>query len=103
MVDEGGFYISYADGSEARGDYITDNFRVGSIAIKDLNFAVATQATANMGIMGVGFDTNEATTRSGNQPYRSIIDSMVDQGLINSRAYSLWLNDLGKAEETDYI
>jgi hypothetical protein len=104
LVDKGGFYVSYGDGTEVWGDYVSDDFQVSSIAIKDLNFAVARrEKIGNMGIMGVGFDTNEAITRSGAEPYKSIIDSMADQGLINSRAYSLWLNDLGKSEGTHYI
>ncbi|KAJ5818617.1 hypothetical protein N7474_004208 [Penicillium riverlandense] len=95
LVDKGGFYSSYGDGTEVWGDYISDDFQVSSIKIKDLNFAVATRETiGEMGIMGIGFDTNEAITETGAKPYKNIIDLMVDQGLINSRAYSLWLNDL---------
>jgi len=40
--------------------------------------------------MGIGFDTHESSPRV----YPNIIDDMVTQGLINTRAYSLWLDDL---------
>lgn len=40
--------------------------------------------------MGVGFNTSEAADTI----YPNIIDLMVEQGLINTRAYSLWLDDL---------
>lgn len=47
--------------------------------------------------MGIGFDLNEVQVqRLAKDPYRNLVDLMVDQKLIKSRAYSLWLNDLGK-------
>ncbi|KAJ5557064.1 hypothetical protein N7494_000979 [Penicillium frequentans] len=100
LIEEEGFLISYGDGSEVAGDYVSDVFRVGSLAVKKMEFAVATAQSdvGTMGIMGIGFDTNEAITDFGDKPYRNIIDSMADQGLINSRAYSLWLNDLESGE-----
>jgi len=102
LIEEDGFSISYGDGSEVSGDYVSDVFRVGSLAVKNMEFAVATDQSevGTMGIMGIGFDTNEAITDFGGKPYRNIIDSMADQGLINSRAYSLWLNDLGKSKSS---
>ena len=47
------------------------------------------------GVMGIGFDAGESIVSQGSQPYPNIIDAMVAQGSIQSRAYSLWLNDLG--------
>ncbi|KAJ5660881.1 uncharacterized protein N7484_000253 [Penicillium longicatenatum] len=100
LIEEDGFIIKYGDGSEVSGDYVSDVFRVGSLTVKKMEFAVATEQyeVGTMGIMGIGFDTNEAMTDFGSKPYRNIIDSMADQGLINSRAYSLWLNDLDSGE-----
>jgi hypothetical protein len=47
--------------------------------------------------MGIGYDLNEVQVQRLNKaPYRNLVDLMVDQNLITSRAYSLWLNDLGK-------
>lgn len=40
--------------------------------------------------MGVGYNSSEAA----DTVYSNIIDLMVEQGLINTRAYSLWLDDL---------
>lgn len=57
--------------------------------------AVAYQvAEVPTGIMGVGFATNEAIVAEGGTAYKSIIDKMVSEGVIASKAYSLWLNDL---------
>ena len=59
--------------------------------------AVATTARyIDTGIMGIGFDTDESV-QPGVKVYPNIVDDMVDQGLINTRAYSLWLDDLGRA------
>jgi hypothetical protein len=78
---------------------MSDDFRVSSITIKDLEFAVARKKSQGLiGIMGLGFDTGVSVASEGGKPYKSIIDSMVGQDLINSHSYSLWLNDLGKSE-----
>lgn len=78
------------------GDYITDDFHIGGVTIKNLTMAVATDAkVVPTGIMGIGFDTEESiVVEEHAKPYPNIIDLMVEQGLINTRAYSLWLNDL---------
>ena len=66
------------------------------MTIRNLTMAVATTARyIDMGIMGVGFDTDESL-QPGVKTYPNIIDDMVDQGLINTRAYSLWLDDIGR-------
>ena len=58
--------------------------------------AVATYAAyVPTGIMGIGFDTDESIVSSGGKPYPNIIDVLVQQKIINTRAYSLWLDDLG--------
>jgi len=44
--------------------------------------------------MGVGYDTNEATNDGPNGVYPSIMDNLVADGVINRKAYSLYLNDL---------
>ena len=57
--------------------------------------AVATNAKfVSTGIMGIGFSAGESLAQT-TEPYPNIIDQMVTQGLINTRAYSLWLDDLG--------
>jgi len=53
------------------------------------------------GLVGVGYTSNEAivsTTRTLSSAYPNLPVSMVNQGLINTNAYSLWLNDLGRSE-----
>lgn len=46
-------------------------------------------------ILGIGYPGNEAQVARGTGPeYRNVPDLMTELGLINSNAYSLWLNDL---------
>jgi hypothetical protein len=60
-------------------------------------------SSSSVGVMGIGYDINEASNSGSsnmdpNAPaafvYPSIIDTMVSQGFIASKAYSLYLDDL---------
>lgn len=65
--------------------------------VKNMTIAVATEVKdATTGVMGIGFDSDESIVGNGGRPYKNLVDMMVEQGLINSRSYSLWLNDVGK-------
>lgn len=105
VVDANGFDISYADSSGATGDYITDNLSIGGATIKALEMGFAYNATLQTGLLGIGYDLNEASDSSSGGDgsgddgssapfiYPSIIDQMMSQGLINTKAYSLYLDD----------
>lgn len=92
------FSISYVDGEYARGDYGKDIFTFADgTNVEGLQFGIGLSSSSTEGIMGIGFDLNEVQVqRLDKDPYRNLVDMMVDQKLIKSRAYSLWLNDLGK-------
>lgn len=98
VVGKGEFNIQYEDNSGATGDYVTDTFSIGGASIKTLEMGLAYNVTLDSGLMGIGYDANEASTDPEAETvpfeYPSIIDSMVSQGLIPSKAYSLYLNDL---------
>jgi hypothetical protein len=49
--------------------------------------------TINAGIMGIGYDNDEAVTNRSNQ-YQNFMDEMVRNNLTNTKLYSLWLSDL---------
>lgn len=89
MAVKDGFSIKYLDESEASGDYIYDNFKIADVTIKSLQIGLADTVVMGTGVLGVGFPANEAAVAA----YPNIIDQLADQGLINSRAYSLYLND----------
>ncbi|RAQ57817.1 yapsin [Aspergillus flavus] len=95
ILDKGGFTIQYVTpGSGVKGDYVGDNFGFGSVTVQGLTMGVARQAqNVITGIMGIGFAAGESIVSQGQKPYKNIIDMLVEQELIDTRAYSLWLND----------
>ncbi|KAF1961109.1 candidapepsin-4 precursor [Byssothecium circinans] len=89
------FNISYVDGSGAAGDYATDTFKFGGQTVQNLQFGIGYSSSSPEGILGIGYTINEvAVNRAGLQPYPNLPQKLVDDGAINSNAYSLWLNDL---------
>lgn len=62
-----------------------------------MKFGIGYNSTSRLGVLGVGYALNEARSPSDGasfKPYRNLPQLMVDQGLIRSNAYSLWLDDL---------
>jgi hypothetical protein len=99
------FSISYVDNTKIQGDYINETFGIGGTTIKQMTMGLAKQATVPgsagqpfQGIIGVGFDSGEAIVgqTQGQASYPNIISQMVAQGVISTRAYSLWLNDISE-------
>jgi hypothetical protein len=97
LLEQGSFSIKYfTPGSGVTGDYISDVFGIGGLTIQNLTMAVATEAqSVSTGILGIGYSADESIAATG-RIYPNIIDEMVNQGLIKSRAYSIWLDDIGK-------
>ncbi|KAI9657032.1 MAG: hypothetical protein M1821_003198 [Bathelium mastoideum] len=89
------FNISYVDGSGSAGAYGTDTLRIGGVTLPGLQIGLGNTSTSSEGILGIGYEVNEvAVNRANAQPYANTPALMVQQGLINTNAYSLWLNDL---------
>jgi hypothetical protein len=75
------------------GDYFTDSFGIGGAQLKDFQMGLALDSpnsTLYYGILGIGRDLYE----NANTPYPNFIDQLVSQSLINTKTYSLYLNDL---------
>lgn len=95
VVQQGGFSIQYVDNTGSSGDYFTDAISLGGVTLSEQQMGLATDTTIGTGIIGLGFSSNEAVcTLSPCDTYPSIVEQMVSQKKINSKAYSLWLNDL---------
>ena len=101
-----GFEVAYGDGSGASGDYITDTININGVSITNQTIGLALKSDIQYGLMGVGFRGTEgscgeggsaAAQQSSTYCYPTIIDNMLDQKKINSRAFSLYLNDLGQS------
>lgn len=83
-----------APGDSDAGDWATDTLVIGSSpGIKDQQIGVARAGFDPHGVMGIGYDSNESGT-APNGTYPSVMDNLVDQGIIERKAYSLYLNDL---------
>jgi len=89
------FNITYVDGSTASCDYVKDTLQIGGKALKDFQFGIGYQSTSTEGVLGIGYVTNEVQAAVNDKPpYANLPQALVDSGLIQSNAYSLWLNDL---------
>lgn len=61
----------------------------------DNELASANQPYLIEGVLGIGYASNEVqAVVNGKETYANLPQAMVKEGLINSAAYSLWLNDL---------
>jgi hypothetical protein len=89
------FNISYVDGSGASGDYVTDTFSIDGTTLKQLQFGIGYDSSSQEGILGIGYTINEVQVgRAGKPAYNNLPAQLVADSLIQSNAYSLWLNDL---------
>ena len=60
-----------------------------------LQFGIGYQSTSADGILGIGYVADEAQVNAANlNSYPNLPQAMANAGLINSNAYSLWLDDL---------
>lgn len=90
-----GFSTSFGDGSTATGDFATDVVQIGDVAIDNVQFGLASNVNSTtgfaVGLMGIGYSLNEASSTQ----YANMPEVLRDSGAINSRLYSVFLNDLG--------
>lgn len=96
-VGRGEFNIQYVDGSHSKGDYFTDRFEIGGAVVQNMTMGLGIDTDIAYGLAGVGYALNEAIvagTQSASSAYPNLPVVMQQEGLINSVAYSLWLNDL---------
>ncbi|VBB72053.1 Putative protease precursor [Podospora comata] len=97
VVGQGDFDINYVDGSSSKGDYFTDAFQIGGATLQNMTMGLGVNTDIAYGLVGVGYALNEAivgTTQSTASVYPNLPVNMVKEKLINTVAYSLWLNDL---------
>ena len=97
-ISKGTFSISYEDNSGVTGDYVNDVVGIGNAKLKNITMGLALQASRGEGIMGIGYAADESIASSSNSSntYPNIVDQLVNEGVISTLAYSLWLNDLSE-------
>lgn len=89
------FDIQYVDNTQISGQYISDVLTVGGSKLTNMTMAVANELNAaGIGIMGVGFRADESSAQTQGFTYPNVVEVMQSEGLIKSKTYSLWLDDL---------
>jgi Eukaryotic aspartyl protease len=89
------FNISASSFNSAEGDFASDTFTFGSTILSSMQFGIAYSSSTAPGILGIGYTAGESQVEStGRAAYNNLPAQMVANGLIESNAYSLWLNDL---------
>lgn len=88
------FFIKYADGTFASGDYGKDKLSIGGQTITNMQFGIGINSTSQNGILGIGYEALEVQVSMTGKSYSNLPARLVDDGVIQSNAYSLWLNDL---------
>ncbi|PSK56975.1 hypothetical protein B9Z65_6599 [Elsinoe australis] len=95
-----GFNTSFGDGSTATGDFGRDTISFGDVVVSGVQFGVASDVQSTTGfavsLMGVGYAANEASSRE----YPNMPEVLRQAGAINSRLYSVFLNQVGDATGT---
>ena len=100
--NSGGFSSQYGDGTKVSCDYGNDTEAIGGATLPGAIVGVVNKAqttTPLSGIMGIGYPAGEAIVAesgSTSKEYPNIISQFKSSGMINTMAYSLWLNDLGE-------
>ncbi|RYP56143.1 hypothetical protein DL771_012088 [Monosporascus sp. 5C6A] len=88
------FSLRYIDGHLAYGDRIRETLWVGGAAVPNLTMGLAHETNARLGMLALGF--NRSSSDVPNFP-----DRMLAEGLVNSTAYSLWLD--GQSAESGNV
>ncbi|KAK6426539.1 hypothetical protein LTR81_001120 [Elasticomyces elasticus] len=94
------FNTSFGDGSTASGPFAEDMIGIGDVVIDNVQFGVAEEVNSTtgyaIGLMGLGYSTNEATRHV----YPNMPEVLRDTGVINSRLYSVYLNSVDQTSGT---
>lgn len=97
-----GFSVAYTSGLRASGDWATETMLIGGSQFSVQQFGVAYNGTpgaqfdkdSSDATLGLGFEAQESQFTAGGAQYPNIPQALSNAGLINSNAYSLWLNSL---------
>jgi hypothetical protein len=83
------------DNEGNHGGYLSDTLELGDFKMKKTIMALVEDEdveAAFWATLGLGLPALEASVVNGDNKTPTVLDQMVDQGLIKTRAYSLWLD-----------
>lgn len=85
------------DRSYSKGDYFRDTFTIANATVGNMTMGLGVDTTIAYGLLGIGYSMNEAIIDHEETiaaEYPNLPTLMMQEGLIATNAYSLWLNDL---------
>ena len=87
---------NYGEGSFANGTIANDTVSFGGITVSNFTFAAVDQFSIDDNVFGVGYPMQEGIViKNISQPqYLNGVSALKAAGLIESSAYSVWLNDI---------
>ncbi|KAL8949978.1 MAG: hypothetical protein Q9222_003956 [Ikaeria aurantiellina] len=99
------FDSEYGGGNTASGTFVTDVVTFAGANVTDMRIGLvdrvtdiesAPENTLAAGVMGIGFDEDEgAVVIDDEKSYPNIVSKLQSEGFIESKAYSIWLNNAG--------
>ena len=76
------------------GTFINETIGIFGVSMDDVQVGLAKRGNKAGGILGIGFDSGEfGVLLNRNPSYPNLVSQLVLNGYINSRAYSIWLDD----------
>ncbi|KAL8853765.1 MAG: hypothetical protein Q9221_001408 [Calogaya cf. arnoldii] len=106
------FEIGYLDFNGVEGTFINETLEIFGMSMDDVQMGLATSGSKAEGVLGIGFDQGEFGLNLNMPVYPNLVSQLVLNGYINSRAYSIWLDDynatsgnllFGAVDSTKYI
>lgn len=95
------FMVSYTDNAQAKGGFVKDTLLIGGRHVKGVQFGLATATNVKIPVWGLGLPDNEVVVLLGtSQGYPNFVSTLLNDGLIKTTAYGLWLNDLNSKSGT---
>lgn len=89
------FNVTYLDNRPSTsGDFVTDSLHLAGQELKDTQFGLGLQSPGATGLIGLGYlEREQITLDTGELTYANLPQLLKDADLINTVAYSIWLND----------
>ncbi|KAK9470690.1 aspartic peptidase domain-containing protein, partial [Dipodascopsis tothii] len=95
------FSLSYQDGRWAKGVLGLDTVHIGEMSVGNAMIAIANASNSTTPVIGLGYEVNESEYENG-KAYTTLLQLLVDQGYIESKTYSIYLNN-SYSEEGDIL
>lgn len=94
VVVNNDFAITYGDGDSASGQFVKDSMYFDHRVVPDVQFGLGFFSDLDPGTFGIGYPANQAQPIIGpGKNYRSFARALINNGIINLNAYSMWLNN----------